>query len=195
MLKRLVNNAIGAMLDHYLKELLQDRIREGSIKLVKGYITAVKGVRLAALGIFVLGVAAAVLVTGLVLMIVGLVQLLPVGATTMAVTVLVIGFLLALVAGVGLGLLFSEKRWLRASRSYELMDAVLAPWPGVLPPNPVEIIWGHPQAHVEQVAPAPEQAKKTPAPPAEISSREFSVASQVASRDFDPRGLSPQISN
>lgn len=138
MLNRIISYAVEAV----LTQVLQQRIRDGSILAVKGYITAIKGLRMAFLGLFGLGVASAVLVVGVALALVGAMALLPIGPTGFAISLLAIGLILSLLAGIGLGLLFSQRRWLEVSRSYELMDAVLQPWPGLLPPNPVDILKG-----------------------------------------------------
>lgn len=138
MLNRLLNMAIDA----FLTQVLEPRIREGSIKAVKGYITAVKGVRLGLLALFALGLAGAVLVSGIVLTVVGLVGLMPIDVNAMAVSILVIGVLLSLIAGIGIAMVFNQRRWLEMSKSYELMDAVLSPWPGMLPPNPIDVMRG-----------------------------------------------------
>lgn len=137
-MNRIMNMMFGAFVGRFLKE----KIRRGSIQALKGYLQAIKVVRLGLLGLFGLGAVAAVLVSGIVLTIVGIVALLPISTTAMAITVLVIGLLFALGSGIGLMMGFSQKRWLEMSKSYELMDAVLAPWPGMLPPNPVDVVKG-----------------------------------------------------
>ncbi len=139
MLERFMNTAFGALIGQMVKE----RIRRGSIQAVKGYIQGVNVARYALMGLFGIGAVSAILVTGLLLVIIGIVGLLPIEATSMAITLLVIGLVLALVSGIGLIIAFNQKRWLEMSKSYELMDAVLAPWPGVLPPNPMEVVKGH----------------------------------------------------
>lgn len=149
MLNRYLNMAFGAVIGHFLK----DKIRRGSIKAVKAYIQIVSFLRLGLLGIFGLGVAAAVLVSGIVLVVVGIIGLLPIEATSAAVSILVIGLLFSIGAGIGLIMLFSQKRWLEMSKSYELMDSVLAPWPGHLPPNPIAVVKGQAPTHREEMRP------------------------------------------
>ena len=135
---RMMNMAFGAVIRHFL----QQKIRGGSIRAVKAYIQGVKYARLAVMGLFGIGAVSAVLVAGIVLTIVGIVGLLPIETTTMAWTILIIGLILTAVTGIGLAMGFKQKRWLELSRSHELMDTVLKPWPGVLPPNPLDSFKG-----------------------------------------------------
>lgn len=157
-MKRLFNLVFSAIIGHLIKQ----KIREGSIKIVRAYVAVVKNIRLAALGVFALSAAAAVLVSGLVLVIVGLVSFLPMDASRMPWVILSIGAVLALVSGIGLALVFSQKRWLQMSKSYELMEVVLGPWPGMLPPNPAEILKGKGRLASDLVATAGERDVTVP---------------------------------
>lgn len=135
-MNRLFNSAFGAV----ISQLVKQKIREGSIKAVKAYITVVKNVRFAVMGVAALAALSSILVTGAVLAIVGLIGLIPMELRTFSIVVLVVGLLLAILSGVAFGVLFSQKRWLELSKSYDLMNAVLTPWPGVLPPNPLDVV-------------------------------------------------------
>lgn len=145
-----MNRIFGFAFGTLVRQILKERIRRGSIEAVKAYITMVKSVRMAFLGLLALGMTASILVTGLVLAVVGLLGLLPLEARTVSWTLLVLGVLLAVLSGVGLGILFSQRRWLEVSKSYDLMDAALAPWPGLFPPNPMEIFKGTSSASREE---------------------------------------------
>jgi hypothetical protein len=136
MINRLMNMMFGAFIGRFLK----DKVQRGSIMAVKGYLQAVRVARLSLMGLFGVGAVSSLLVCGVVLVIVGIVGLLPITATAMSVTILVIGLLLSLSTAIGLIIAFNEKRWLKMSKSYELMDSVLTPWSGVLPPNPMEVV-------------------------------------------------------
>lgn len=126
MLNRLLRHGVALLAERILKR----KIREGSIKAVKGYLHLVRGARSALLGLFALGLTGSVLVSGVVLAVVGAVGLLPIATATMSVVILVIGLCMALSAAVAVVIVFSQRRWLKVSRSYELMDTVLAPWKG-----------------------------------------------------------------
>jgi hypothetical protein len=136
MVNRLMNMMFGAFIGRFLK----DRIRRGSIQAVKGYLHAVRALRMGLMGLFGIGVVSAVLVSGIVLVIVGIIGLLPITTTAMSASILIIGLVLSVATSIGLIMAFNQKRWLKMSKSYELMDAVLTPWSGVLPPNPAEVI-------------------------------------------------------
>lgn len=126
-----------------VEPFLRPRIKKGSVQAVKGYVTAVKFGRYAVMGLFGLGAFAAILVVGLFMAIVGAIGLLPVEAETVALTTLIIGLVLFIGAGIGALMLFSQRRWLKMSKSYEMMDAVLSPWPSMMPPNPRDVLRGY----------------------------------------------------
>ena len=134
-LKGIADEVATALLGHFLG----DKIRRGSIQAVKTYIQAVKAARLGLMGLIALGAVAAIFVSGIVLTIVGVVTLCPL--QPWAASVILIGIGILFMAGTAFGIygVFKEERWLEKSKSYELMDAVLAPWPGVLPPNPIDV--------------------------------------------------------
>ena len=149
----MVDKMIAMVLRSYYGEILRRKIRAGSIKAVKTYLQAIKFARLTLMGLFGLGALASVLVAGIVLVVVGIIGLLPIAAASMAIAILVFGALLTAVAGVALGLLFSQRRWLEMSRSHEMIEAVTAPWPGMLPPNPVDVIRsGHEEKDEERIS-------------------------------------------
>ena len=135
MLNRVVNMAFGAVLGKFV----HDQMRKGSIKAVKQYIEIIRVSRMAAMALVGVAAVAAVLVAGIVLMIVGIIGLLPIEPNAVAWSVLGFGVLLTVIAGVGVGLAFSEKRWLEASKAYEMMDLALSPWEGLVPPNPTSV--------------------------------------------------------
>lgn len=142
-LNRLLNLALGKMLTQILKQ----KIREGTIRAARSYLLTIKTMRLVTLAIFGLGVAASMLVSGIVCVIVGLIGLSP-STAGLPVILIATGVVFALVALIGILMLFSQERWLRISRSYELIDTVLGPWPGVFPPNPLEHPRPQPDIHV-----------------------------------------------
>jgi hypothetical protein len=142
MLNRIMNMALGAVIG----QLLKQKIRNSSIQAVKSYIQLVKGARAIAMALVAIGAVAAVIVAGIMLTVVGLVGLLPVDPNTVAIIILCIGLVMTLAAGIAVYGFFNEKRWLEMSKAYDLMDAALAPWDGILPPNPVDVVKG--ETHV-----------------------------------------------
>lgn len=139
MINRFVNLAVGQI----IWSAVSQKIREGSIKAVRSYIMAVKTARMVTMGAFALGVVASLLVTGLVLVIVGLIGLAP-APENLPVVMIATGLVLAILAAITMWAVFSESRWLKLSRTNELMDMALSPWPGMLPPNPVKAMKGEP---------------------------------------------------
>lgn len=177
-MNRLLNLALSAIVG----DLLKAKVREGSIKALKAYLMAIKGLRFGVMGLVALGVTASILVSGLVLMIIGLVGLFTLNSNSFSISVLVIGALMTLATGIGFALLFSQRRWLELSKSYELMDAVLAPWPGSLPPNPVDVFKGNPIPVEEEVTVA--RPSEPPRTWVVEERREF---------EREPAGLEPQF--
>lgn len=126
-----------------VEPFLRPRIKRGSIQAVKGYVTAVKFGRYALMGLFGLGAFSAILVIGLFMAILGAVGLIAVEPETVAWTGLIMGLVLFLGALIGALVMFSQRRWLEMSKSYELMDSVLSPWPTMMPPNPKSVLKGY----------------------------------------------------
>lgn len=187
-MNRLFNLAFGAVIQHVVKQ----KVREGSIKAVKAYISAVKGARLALMGLTALGVTASILVSGIVLMIIGLVGLFTLNANSFAITMLVIGAVLTLLVAIGFALMFSQKRWLELSKSYELMDAVLAPWPGVLPPNPLNVVKG--EYHPDTTERAALRDETAPAYRMKMKEMEReSIENEIREREIERAGLEPHF--
>lgn len=156
----MINAFVEMTADIFVGRFLKNKVRRGSIRAVKGYIQGVRFLRLGIMGLFGLGAFASVLVAGIILVVLGIVGLLPISSLAMAITVLVIGVVLACGSGLGSYFLFSQKRWLEASRSYELIDAALAPWPGMMPPNPLDILKGEgprSDARAPKIAPTIDQ--------------------------------------
>ena len=186
MLDRLMNMALGAVIG----QLLKQRIRNGSIQAVKGYIQLVKGVRMAAIALVAIGAAAAVIVAGIILTVVGLVGLLPVDPNTVAIIILCIGLVMTVGAGIGVYGFFNEKRWLEMSKAYDLMDAALAPWDGILPPNPMDVLKGHahspPAPSVEDIRAAREiELTRTEKPAPEFTRGRISSGT-ISNDNFAP---------
>ncbi|MEK7358175.1 MAG: phage holin family protein [Bdellovibrionota bacterium] len=125
-----------------VEPFLRPRIKRGSIKAIKGYVTGVKFARFAAMGLFGLGVYSALFVVGFFLLVFGAVGLLPIEAETVAWTALIVGAVLFIASSIGAIIAFSQRRWLTMSKSYEMMDAVLSPWPTMMPPNPKAVVRG-----------------------------------------------------
>ncbi len=123
----------------FLTIFLQKKIRRGVLKAAHAYIEAVRIARLAVLGIFGIGVFAALLVSGFFTAVFGVLALMPLEARTVAKIAVGAGLVLSIGSGVALIIIFSQKRWLKASRAYEVMEAATSPWLGSLPPKPREI--------------------------------------------------------
>jgi len=121
----------------------QAKVRRGSLQAVRGYIKAVEYVRLGLMGLAALGATAALLVSGVILLLMGLLALVPMEPTTFAVLTSGIGIVFILIAGIMMAIVFSQKRWLEMSRSYDLLDVALSPWPNAVPPNPLKVIRSH----------------------------------------------------
>ncbi len=119
------------------------KIRRGSLQAVRGYLRAVEFARLGLMGLVALGATAALFVSGVILLVMGLLALAPLEPTTFAVLTSGIGILLMLAAGIAMAIVFSQKRWLEMSKSYELMEVALGPWPGAVPPNPLKAVRRH----------------------------------------------------
>lgn len=121
----------------------ETKVRRGSLQAVRGYIKAVEYVRLGLIGLVALGATAALLVSGVILLLMGLLALAPLEPTTLAVLTSGIGIVFILIAGIMMAIVFSQKRWLEMSRSYDLLDIALSPWPNAVPPNPLKVIRSH----------------------------------------------------
>lgn len=134
------SRVLGFIFKNLYMRFFQAKVRRGSLKAVRGYVKSVEMVRLGLIGLVALGAAAAIFIVGIVLAVTGFMALAPVDPRAMALTALIVGVLLAAIAGVIMVLVFNQKRWLRLSRAYDLMEAALAPWPGSVPPNPLHII-------------------------------------------------------
>lgn len=132
---------------------LAPRIRKGSIKAVKGYLASVDVARKIAISAFGIGAVAGVMVTGIILMLIAVVGLLPLDPHAVLIGILVVGALMtigsALIAYSG----FAQKRWLKMSKSYELMEAALGEWDNsLIPPNPRDVM----KRETRDPAPAPD---------------------------------------
>ena len=138
--KRTLRQYFDLTMTTLISRFFRDKIRRGSIRAVKLYIQTVNVVRMSSMALFAAAMLGAVLVAGIVLVVVGIVGLLPIEPWAMAATVLGVGVLLTVVSAVIVSQIFSQKRWLEASNSYELMDAALGPFEGAFPPNPVELV-------------------------------------------------------
>jgi hypothetical protein len=131
-MKSAIRHAIGQAIQNEI----QTRVRRGSIKAVKTYITLIKNIRLATMGVSGLGILSSVLVSGLVLVLIGLISLIPVAAENFPIALLLVGAVLSILAAGTMFIIFSEKRWLEYSKAYEMMDGVMGPWTGLVPPLP-----------------------------------------------------------
>ena len=120
---------------------LEPRIKRTSIKAVKGYIKGVAVARKIALTSYGIGAAAAVLVSGIVLMVVAIIGLLPINPQAALISLLVLGAVMTAVAAFIAYQGFAEKKWLEMSKSHEMMEAVLKPWPTAYSvPDPRKIL-------------------------------------------------------
>ena len=146
-----MNRILTLALMNIYSRFFKDKVRRGSIRAVKTYVQTVGAVRLGLLGLFVLATAAALLVSGILLAIFGLMALAPIEPMAFAITILIIGILLAAISAVTLVMVFSQKRWLEVSKSYELMEAALAPWPDAVPPNPMDVVKGRSATRASEI--------------------------------------------
>ncbi len=120
---------------------LEPRIKRSSIKAVKTYIKGVAAARKIAVTAYGIGAVAAALVTGVTLMVIAIIGLLPVDPRVALICFLVLGAAMtvgaAFVAYQGL----REDEWLKMSRSHEMIEAVLKPWPTAYSvPDPRKIL-------------------------------------------------------
>jgi hypothetical protein len=138
--KRSLQDFFNLAIMTLISRFFRDQIRSGSIRAVKLYIQTVNVLRVSALALFAAGLVGSLLVAGIVLIVVGIVGLLPIEPWAMATALIVIGAVLAIGTGIMISQTFSEKRWLEASNSYELMEAALGPWETALPPNPLDLV-------------------------------------------------------
>ena len=141
----MINQLINMLFVKYVGQFIEGSIRKNSIKAVKGYVQTVGLVRLAFIFAMQVSIATSILVAGLILMAVGIFDLFPLDPRMAAIASFVGGAILFVGSGIGLYLSFREKRWLKVSKSYELMEAVTAPWAGMMPPNPFDIINAQPE--------------------------------------------------
>ena len=162
----MINQLLTMLFMKYVGRFLEGSIRKNSIRAVKTYVEAVGMVRLSFIFAMQVSIATSILVAGFILMVVGIVDLFPIDPRMAAMAAFGVGAVLVIASALGIYVAFSEKRWLRVSKSYELMEAVTAPWPGMIPPNPLDIIRAQPEASsLAMVA----MAKTTNSAPAEFS--------------------------
>lgn len=148
---------MSGIFDQIFKDVVEPylapRIRKGSINAVKGYLTSVDVARKIAISAFGIGAVAGVMVTGVVLMLIAIVGLLPLDPHAVLIGILVAGALMTTASAVIAYRGFNEKRWLKMSKSYELMEAALGEWDNSLvPPNPRDVMKGE----TRTPAPAPD---------------------------------------
>jgi hypothetical protein len=120
-MNRILSFALGPL----ISRLIRSKMRNSSIRAVRSYIVAVRTARLFVLGIFGLGVAASVLVSGLVLVLMGVLSLDPV-PVNLPVALISTGVCLVVIATIVISIIFSQERWLKFSKSYELIETVLS---------------------------------------------------------------------
>ena len=145
-MKRYMQYAISLV----AKPILAEHARLNGLKAVRLYIATIGKVRIGAMAA-VGGIAAlSLLVCGFVLFIGGLLAVLGVSGQALAWTALIIGAILTIAAIAGYFIGFSERRWLEASRSYELMNALVDPVPSpkAVPKNIAAAFKGEPTEHV-----------------------------------------------
>jgi hypothetical protein len=108
----------------------------------------------------------ALFVAGIVLTIGAILWLMPLEAETRIWTALIVGLILMIIGAVVLAMLFSQRRWLELSRSYDLMDAVIEPVPTAasVPKNFIRAFKGQPTAHAprESIQPHPPRMERRP---------------------------------
>ncbi|HVK62021.1 MAG TPA: phage holin family protein [Bdellovibrionales bacterium] len=136
------NSLIQVALRSLIAPILEKPVRSGSLKAVKAYVQTVQVARMALMGLFGVGAFMAILVAGIFFLIFGGVGMLPIEPRTMAMIMLITGAVLAVVGGIALAMILSQRRWLEMSRSYDLMEAALAPWPNSVPPDPRDVLKG-----------------------------------------------------
>jgi hypothetical protein len=122
-------NVFNQIFDDVVTPYLEPRIKKTSLQAVKGYIKSVELARLVAMGTYALGAASAIAVTGVILMIVAIIGLLPIDPRSALISILVVGAVLTIASAVVAYLGFRQKQWLELSKSREMMEAAMKPWP------------------------------------------------------------------
>jgi hypothetical protein len=187
----MINQLINMLFMKYVGRFIEGSIRKNSIKAVKGYVQTVGLVRLSFLFAMQVSIATSILVAGLILMAVGIFDLFPLDPRMAAIASFVGGAILFVGSGIGLYLSFSEKRWLKVSKSYELMEAVTAPWPGMMPPNPFDIINAQPEKS-PKVEKAPGKAANNENKFSKSAARSRDVESQSDRVDYPAASLAAE---
>ncbi len=146
MLNSVLNFAVGLV----FKRAAREHVRLRGLKAVRAYVAAVGKARVGAMALVGLIAAVSLAVAGLVLAVGALIAMIPMSESALRVTTLVIGAALLAIGGVAFAMAFSQRRWLEASRSYELMGAVIEPVPSALsvPKNLARAIKREPTVHV-----------------------------------------------
>lgn len=138
-----MNKLFNQFFERVIVPYLEPRMRTGSIKAAKAYLEAVRVARKLVIGGFVIGSLSAVLIIGVLMLLFGILALLPLMPQVIPIVAIVIGTLFAGSTGIGFYIFFREKNWLAATKAYEVMDAVTAPWENeVTPPNPLAVLRG-----------------------------------------------------
>jgi hypothetical protein len=138
---------MNRLFDHFFNQViipyLEPRVRTGSIKAAKAYLQAVKVARKLVIGGFVIGTLSTFLIVGVLMALFGVLALLPLQPQVVPIVAIVLGALFSLSTGIGFYVFFREKTWLKITKSYDVMEAVTAPWESeVMPPNPMAVLRG-----------------------------------------------------
>lgn len=138
-----MNKLFNHFFDRVIVPYLEPRMRTGSIKAAKAYLEGVRFARLLVMRGFMIGSLSAILITGVLMLVFGILALLPLMPQVIPIVAIVLGTLFAGTTGFGFYVFFKEKNWLAATKAYEVMDAVTAPWESeVTPPNPLAVLRG-----------------------------------------------------
>ena len=135
-----MDSLLNGLFAQFVEPIIAPRIRAGSIHAVKGYVQFIAFARAMTGWIFGIGIIAAILMTGMGLAIMGIVGLFPIEPQALALTALILGAVMIIVATVTAIVFFRQSRWLRISKSYDMIAAVTAPWPTMMPPNPMDVM-------------------------------------------------------
>lgn len=107
------------------KRIMRHELRHRGIRAVRAYVQAIAKVRAGTMAIVGVIACVALSVVGFTLFLGAILWMLPVTAVAMAWIVLLIGLIFTAPGVAVLYYLFSQRRWLEVSRTYELMDVTI----------------------------------------------------------------------
>ncbi len=122
-MNHLMNIAVGTFVGRAFRE----EIRNRGLKALRAYIEGVGKVRTGAMLMTGLISVVALLVAGVILVFSAIVAMLPLTPAAMSWIALISGAILMFIGIMTLSYLFSQKRWLKQSRSTELIETFTDP--------------------------------------------------------------------